>query len=230
VCLFSTTNDSRHYFPSSLKNTCANHHHSQTREKEATPTKMRFVNFITIFIGLAAAAPAPAPAIAPAATPTKDEMIAVTTSTPTASGDPFTYWSATCESVKACDEDTYVGREAPKDTKRANYRDCAALLSSFGSRNGTFVVPRACEDDNEYAFGNGHVDVVKSGSCAFSVRADKGLMVGDEDIVWIMQKAVLDNSDGTEMAARGSVQCNTEDGKAKGGLYWEIHGVQSTGY
>ncbi|GKU01666.1 hypothetical protein FLAG1_03650 [Fusarium langsethiae] len=189
---------------------------------------MHFINLITVFVGLAAAAPAPA--VAPAATPTKDEMIAVTTSAPTASGDPFTYWSASCESVKVCDEDTYVGREAPRDTKRANYRDCAALLSSFGSRNGTFVVPRACEDDNEYAFGNGHVDVVKSGSCAFSVRADKGLMVGDEDIVWIMQKAVLDNSDGMEMAARGSVQCNAEDGKAMGGLYWEIHGVESTGY
>ncbi|KAL6913254.1 hypothetical protein ACHAPO_003021 [Fusarium lateritium] len=191
---------------------------------------MRFVNFITVFIGLAAAAPAVAPSATPAATPTKDKMIAVTTSAPTASGDPFTYWAATYESVKACDEDTYFGREALKDTKRANYRDCAALLSSFGSRNGTFVVPRACEDDNEYAFGNGHVDVVKSGSCAFSVRADKGLMVGDEDIVWIMQKAVLDNSDGMEMAARGSVKCNAEDGKAKGGLYWEIHGLESTGY
>ncbi|RGP79652.1 hypothetical protein FLONG3_2206 [Fusarium longipes] len=189
---------------------------------------MHFVNLVTIFIGLTAAAPAPA--AVPAATPTQDDMIAVTTSTPSATGDPFTYWSASCHSIKACDEDTYVDREAPESTKRANYRDCAALLSEFGSRNGTFVVPRACEDVNEYAFGNGHVDVVKLGSCAFSVRADKGLMVGDEDIVWIMQKAVLDNSAGMEMAARGSVKCNAEDGGPKGGLYWEVHGTESTGY
>jgi hypothetical protein len=88
------------------------------------------------------------------------------------------------------------------------------------------MVPRACEDDKEYATGNGHVDVVKSGSCAFSVRADKALMVGDEDILWIMQKAVLDNSAGMEMAARGAVKCGAEDGEAKGGLYWEIHGIE----
>lgn len=92
------------------------------------------------------------------------------------------------------------------------------------------MVPRACDDDSEYAFGNGHVDVVKSGSCAFSVRADKALTVGDEDIVWIMQKAVLDNSAGTDMAARGSVKCNAKDAGSKGGLYWEIHGIESTGH
>ncbi|KAL4722484.1 hypothetical protein ACLX1H_010361 [Fusarium chlamydosporum] len=183
---------------------------------------MRFISLITVFAGLTAAAPAPA------ATPTKDGMIAVTTSAPTSSADPFTYWSASCESIKACDEDSYVDHKAPSSTKRANYRDCAALLSSFGSRNGTFVVPRACDDDSEYAFGNGHVDVVKSGSCAFSVRADKALTVGDEDIVWIMQKAVLDNSAGTDMAARGSVKCNAKDAGSKGGLYWEIHGIEST--
>ena len=189
---------------------------------------MRFVGLVTVFIGLATAAPAPAyyAPPPPAATPTKDEMIAVTTSAPQASGDVFTYWAASDHSIKACDEDSYVDREAPKDTLRANYRDCAALLSSFGSRNGTFMVPRACEDDKEYAIGNGHVDVVKSGSCAFSVRADKALMVGDEDIVWIMQKAVLDNSAGMEMAARGAVKCGAEDGETKGGLYWEIHGIE----
>lgn len=189
---------------------------------------MRFVNLITVFVGLAAAAPAPA--VAPVATPTKDDMIAVTTVAPTDSGDPVTYWSASPESVKVCDEDTYVGREGPKEMKRANYRDCAALLSSFGSRNGTFFVPRACEDDSEYGLKDGHVDIVKSGSCAFSVRADAGLMVGDEDIVWIMRKAVLNNSDGMEMAARGSVKCKPEDGRVMGGLYWEIHGIESTGY
>ncbi|PTD03527.1 hypothetical protein FCULG_00000701 [Fusarium culmorum] len=162
---------------------------------------MRFVNLITVFVSLAAAAPAPA------ATPTKDDMIAVTTVAPTASGDPVTYWSASPESVKVCDEDTYLW---------------------IPQRH--FLRPRACEDDSEYGLKDGHVDIVKSGSCAFSVRADAGLMVGDEDIVWIMRKAVLNNSDGMEMAARGSVKCKPEEGRVMGGLYWEIHGIESTGY
>ncbi|KAF4444788.1 hypothetical protein F53441_11046 [Fusarium austroafricanum] len=186
---------------------------------------MHFVSLVTIFIGLAAAAPAPTSA----PTPTKDDMIIVSTSAPSANEDPYTYWAAGSHSFSTCDKASFIARNAPKSTKRANYRDCAALLSTFGSRNGTFNIPAAGDDEREYAVGDGLVNIVKSGSCAFAVRADKGLKVGDDDVVWIVQKAVLDYSAGTEMAARGSVKCTADDGGKKGGLYWQVHGIETKG-
>ncbi|KAF4989256.1 hypothetical protein FGRMN_9222 [Fusarium graminum] len=186
---------------------------------------MHFLSLVAVFLGLTAAAPAPVPAT----TTTKDEMIVVPTAAPSGQEQNTTYWSVGCHSITACDKSSYVDREAPEGTTPADFHDCAALLSTFGERNGTFSIPRAADDDREYAFGEGHVNIVKSGSCAFSVRADKALMIGDDDIVWIMQKAVLENSAGTEMMARGSVKCNATDGGEKGGLYWQIHGADSTG-
>jgi hypothetical protein len=189
---------------------------------------MRFVSLVAVFIGLAAAAPAPVPV----ATPTKDNMIVVSTVAPCAEEkNSSTYWSAGSHSFSVCDKSSYVARKPAKTTKPADFNDCAALLSTFGSRNGTFSIPRAADNEGEYALGDGHVDIVKSGSCAFSVRADKGVKVGDDDVVWIVQKAVLENSAGTDMVARGSVKCaTTEDGGGeKGGLYWQVHGIGSTG-
>ncbi|CVL13186.1 hypothetical protein FPRO06_04087 [Fusarium proliferatum] len=183
---------------------------------------MHFTNHVAVFIGLAAAAPT--------ATPTKDNMIAVSTTAPSAYEDPYTYWAAGNHSFSTCDKKTYNAHQAPKSTKRANYRDCAALLSTFGTRNGTFSIPAASDDKREYDVGDGLVNIVKSGSCAFAVRADKGLKVGDDDVVWIMQKAVLEYSAGTEMAARGSVKCAADEVGKKGGLYWQVHGIESAGY
>ncbi|KAF5025780.1 hypothetical protein F66182_2113 [Fusarium sp. NRRL 66182] len=182
---------------------------------------MRFVSLAALFIGLAAAAPAPT------ATTTRDDMIVVSTATPRPYASPSTYWTPGSRSLTACDKGSFAARQAPKDTERANFKDCAALLSTFGIRNGTFNIP-AADEASEYSVGDGLVDIVKSGSCAFAVRADKGLKVGDDDVVWIMQKAVLEYSAGTEMAARGSVKCTAQDGGKEGGLYWQIHGVDST--
>ncbi|KIL93626.1 hypothetical protein FAVG1_03608 [Fusarium avenaceum] len=190
---------------------------------------MRFVSLVAVFIGLAAAAPAPVPT----ANPTKDDMIVVSTVAPSAEEkNSSTYWSAGNYSFSVCDKSSYVARKPAKTTKPADFNDCAALLSTFGSHNGTFSIPSAAEDESEYAPGDGHVNIVKSGSCAFSVRADKGVKVGDDDVVWIVRKAVLENSAGTNIVARGSVKCATtqDGGGEKGGLYWQVHGIGSTGY
>ncbi|KAF4966210.1 hypothetical protein FSARC_6095 [Fusarium sarcochroum] len=185
---------------------------------------MRFVSLVSIFVGLAVAAPAPA------ATTTKDDMIVVATTAPGPYASASTYWAPGTHSFNTCDKASYAARQAPKNTKRADFNDCAALLSTFGSRNGTFSIPAASDDEREYAVGSGLVDIVKSDSCAFAVRADKGLKVGDDDVVWIVKKAVLEYSSGTEIAARGSVKCTAEDGGNKGGLYWQVYGLDSTAY
>ncbi|KAH7276026.1 hypothetical protein MRS44_005788 [Fusarium solani] len=181
---------------------------------------MRVLALTAALMGLAAAAPAPAPSAT-----LFDDIVAVSTSTacatPSATPIASTFWVPSDNSRKTCDKATYKAKFAPSDVKRGDFRDCASLLSAFGPHNGTFTIPAVTNAADEY--GTGFVPIVKSDSCSLGVRAKGGVMLGDDDVDWIVQKTLQDYSSGFLMAARGSVDCDALDGGKKAKLYWQVY-------
>lgn len=171
-------------------------------------------------MGLVAAAPAPAPSAT-----LFDDIVAVSTSTacatPSATPIASTFWVPSDNSRKTCDKATYKAKFAPSDVKRGDFRDCASLLSAFGPHNGTFTIPAVTSAAKEY--GTGFVPIVKSDSCSLGVRAKGSVMLGDDDVEWIVQKTLQDYSSGFLMAARGSVDCDALDAGKKAKLYWQVY-------
>ncbi|KAF4974412.1 hypothetical protein FZEAL_8686 [Fusarium zealandicum] len=174
---------------------------------------MRFLALAAALVGLAAAAPAPT------ASPTlSDDIVVVSTATPSATPSAV-FWTPSAKSVKVCNESSYSASEAPKSVKRADFRDCASLLSAFGPHKGAFTIPAAA------SYGGGLVDALKSDSCTFAVGAVEGpLRLGDGDVDFIVHKALLDYSAGLEMAAQGLIDCPVEGGgpKEKAKLHWRV--------
>ncbi|KAI8686368.1 Hce2 domain-containing protein [Fusarium keratoplasticum] len=181
---------------------------------------MRVLALTAALMGLAAAAPAPAPSAT-----LFDDIVAVSTSTacatPSATPITSTFWVPSDNSRKTCDKATYKAKFAPSDVKRGDFRDCASLLSAFGPHNGTFTIPAVTNAADEY--GTGFVPIVKSDSCSLGVRAKGGVVLGDDDVDWIVQKTLQDYSSGFLMAARGSVDCDALDGGKKAKLYWQVY-------
>ncbi|KAF4460412.1 hypothetical protein FALBO_12806 [Fusarium albosuccineum] len=185
---------------------------------------MRALAFTAALVGIAAAAPAPAPTAT-----LFDDIVVVSTATshtyePTATPDASAYWTPNTTKQTTCDRKSYHAAFAPKDVKRADFRDCASLLSAFGRHNGTFSIPAVTDALPASYNASGFIDIVQSDSCTFGVRTAEALTLGDDDVDWIVQKTLKDYSAGFEMAARGKVDCATEkDAKKKAKLYWQVY-------
>lgn len=181
---------------------------------------MRVLALAAVLSGLAAAVPAPAPE-----TTLFDDIVAVSTSTacatPSAAPIASAFWVPSVDSRKTCDKATYKAKFAPSDVKRGDFRDCASLLSAFGPHNGTFTIPAVADAAGGY--GSDFIPIVNSDSCSLGVRAKGGVVLGDDDVDWIVQKTLQDYSSGFLMAARGYVECDALGGGRRAKLYWQVY-------
>ncbi|UNI18009.1 hypothetical protein JDV02_004310 [Purpureocillium takamizusanense] len=122
----------------------------------------------------------------------------------------------------------------------ANWRECAALYSSWAVENGTFrLFPERRQTEKEEQSsgsggdgggGNGEnidgfVVLLHETDCVLAVRpmdpAKAPFVVGDRDINMLLEESLKKFSRGTELAVSGVVKC-ADAGGEKAGLMWQL--------
>lgn len=163
------------------------------------------------------------PIVSPTAT-----SVSISTTTPT----PAFTWSPANATKSFCKPPTFS--QAP-DLAPANWRDCAALFSGWADENGTFAITTT------------PVPILRSGTCTLAVAGMKEneveekveggsgyYVVGDDDVRGILDGALKNYSQGTNLAARGSVECQWAGAGKKAsasrglaGLVWQVSATET---
>lgn len=77
--------------------------------------------------------------------------------------------------------------------------------------------------------GSNLVPILRYGDCVLAFKPEQGgrgvFSVGDRDIDIIMDVSLKNLSDGTELAAQGTVKCDTAH-HGKAGLRWQMFSSQ----
>lgn len=140
--------------------------------------------------------------------------------TPSASAESLTpgtvgiNWQPSDDTQSTCDQSTFA--EAP-NADAANWRECAALYSSWSTANGTFIVSKEAGD--EFA------PVLKVQDCTLAVQVSDPsrvpYVIGDKDIKTLLQTSLKQFSEGTELSVVGNLNCAAAGG-TKSAVNWRI--------
>ncbi|PWI67766.1 hypothetical protein PCL_02687 [Purpureocillium lilacinum] len=144
-------------------------------------------------------------------------------------------WTPAADHQTTCERPATFA--ADPSLEPANWRECAALYSSWATENGTFrLLPERQQAEKKLSGRDGDgvgseydadsfLVLLRETDCVLAVRpmdpAKAPFTVGDRDVNMLLEESLKNYSHGTELAVSGVVKC-ADAGGEKAGLMWQL--------